>query len=244
MKRIGKILTVSVMALVLCTACGVKSQIELTDEQNEMVAEYLSGLLLKHNLRYEDALIYASQEEEAKTTSKSSNGAKQTKDSDTTKKKNSDSQEKNSAESVVSADNGYAKLEDIYGSLGCKVSVSNAKLCSSYPENSDASYYPIDAPKGKKLLVVTFKVKNMGKARNISFTDSNVTFRIDDGQGMTSQPLLTALTDDIQFFKSDIGGGKWKQAVLVFEVPKDISLGNYALYTTRDNITAKTNLSK
>ncbi|MCR5792083.1 MAG: DUF4352 domain-containing protein [Lachnospiraceae bacterium] len=50
----GLILT---MTMIAGTGCGSDGY-ELTDAQNDEIAEYIAGVLLKHDARYEEALIY------------------------------------------------------------------------------------------------------------------------------------------------------------------------------------------
>ncbi|MEG1742517.1 MAG: hypothetical protein RR237_06515, partial [Acetivibrio sp.] len=46
---------------ILCTGCE-SVQSELTTEENNMIAEYIAGALLKHDLRYEKKLIYKTED--------------------------------------------------------------------------------------------------------------------------------------------------------------------------------------
>ena len=57
MKKYIYCIAMAVLTMVLLTGCG--AGIELSDEENAMVAEYMAAALLKYDAHYEDELIYA-----------------------------------------------------------------------------------------------------------------------------------------------------------------------------------------
>ncbi len=235
MKRKSLVALVLIMSL-LSTGCGA-SQTQLTQEENDMIAEYIAGTLLKHDLRYDQKLLYDTELENVDTNTTEDSLVKE---SPSPSPQPSDNTAATGDAVEPTTQPTYQNLAELYKSEGCTVSYASAQEYQSYPKASDKSYFLLEANKNKKLLVLTFNVMNEGtKTKNFSLINSGITYSLKDSQGNTSKPLLTALTNDLQYLDIEIKSGKTQNAVILFEIPKDADRNGYSLYITKEDMTAQ-----
>lgn len=197
--------------LVMITLGGCSKSINLTDEETDMFAEYISKEVLERDKYYDQELLtqeYDEDEEEEETTSTAGTNQGVTNvgyvTSLNTEKKNS-----------------VATVDEILGTSSVSVSYRDAKLYDSYPEDGN-NYFIIASSKGYQLLVVTFELKNTsGKDASYSKLTSNVSYSLKMENGSTYNPLLTLLVDDLQFVNKEIPAGKTQEGVLVFRIAEN-----------------------
>lgn len=220
---------------ILCSGCGA-AQTELTQEENDMVAEYMAGLLLKYDLKYDAKLVYAAQVQDVEEETNKTNQPP-TKSPDTVNKEAKDPEVSAAPKPI------YQSISDIYKEYGVKVSYFGVKEYNSYPETLDDGYFLQEANKDNKLLVLSFEIKNTKKTKNnFCMINEGITYRLMNKEGKTNKPMLTALVNDLQYLDIVIGVDKKEEAVLVFQVPKNQDLSGYALYITKGDMTAEVKL--
>ncbi len=243
MKRKSLVALVLIMTL-LSTGCGA-SQTELTQDENDMIAEYIAGALLKYDLRYDQKLLYDTQQEneDANTTEDTLTQESPSPSPQATQDQNATPSEETGATgdvAQVSTQPVYQNVAELYKSEGCTVNYVNAKEYQSYPKTSENSYFLLEANNGKKLLALTFEVTNEGaKAKNFSLINAGLTYGLEDSLGNKNKPLLTALTNDLQYLDIEIKSGKTQKAVVIFELPKNAEKSDYTLYITKEDMTAQ-----
>ncbi|MFA9466877.1 MAG: hypothetical protein ACERKN_21695 [Velocimicrobium sp.] len=244
MKRKGIITLVLIVAL-LSTGCGA-SQRELTQEENDMIAEYMAGLLLKYDYFYDAKLLYntESDRKEADLTEDtslqefSSPSPEATKDSIVPEKENL-------AMAEATSEPEYQMVSELFKNEGCRVDYVDENEYQSFPKTSETSYFLLEANANKKLLVLSFDITNeASKKKNFSLIESGISYRLENSQGKSNKPLLTALTNDLQYIDIKIDAGKTKRAVIVFEIPEDAMTKGYVLYITNGDKTAKVVLNE
>lgn len=122
-------------------------------------------------------------------------------------------------------------VSDVYGLKGVEVKLVSSSLKDSFGEE----YTILTASKGKKLMVLYFKVKNSsGKDQTVNFKTINPEYYLLQNGARVGNPQKTIADGDIQFFKGKIKSGKSKQAILVFEVDKEFSMDNVSLAISKD----------
>lgn len=222
MKRI--LIVLSVLTLVM-TGCGVK---ELTEMENDKIAEYIAASLLKYDANYEDSLEYdktlleptpaptptpapvvTPEPAEGKNGSSTAGGDVVT------------------PEPELSASKDFS---DIFEAMGCNVKLKGFEVVSSY--NTDYSVLE-PSKKGTQLLIVKCQVTNTSGASKKISLDNSISYEVEMDEGEYAKPLLTmTLTNDLQNFEEKIGAGKSKDAVLVFETTKK-DIGQISLTATQ-----------
>ncbi|MEG1459644.1 MAG: hypothetical protein RSJ40_10105 [Acetivibrio sp.] len=219
---------------ILCTGCE-SVQSELTTEENNMIAEYIAGALLKHDLRYEKKLIYKTEDVEKKEMQTEPKEPKETIPPTTTPAPTSEDKLP-----IEEAAQKYEPISEIYNIRDFDIQYKNAKECQSYPKTSTNSYFLLEANPSNKLLVLNFNIQNTNKSeKNFCMINAGVNYQLQDNTGKSYKPLLTALTNDLQYLDRKIAGKKSEKAVLVFEIPQENKIENYTLYITKNKAVAE-----
>lgn len=238
MKRKGLVALMLIITL-LSTGCNV-SQTELTKEENDMIAEYVAGVLLRYDLRYQHKLIYETEEESTVESPSPDTGMTPGPTTEPTEQPDTSIDTPDDAQPQQE----YQTLAQIYENKDCTVEYISVKEYTSYPKTSEQSYFRLKATDNNKLLVLTFKITNKSEEKNtFSLIDSGIAYRLEDSQGYTEKPLLTALTNDLQYLDIEAASGESKNAVVVFEIPENADKSGYTLYVTRDDMIAKVALA-
>ncbi|MSS63792.1 DUF4352 domain-containing protein [Velocimicrobium porci] len=230
----------------LLTGCG--SGIELTDEENNMVAEYMAGALLKYDHGYKEALIetdIADQEDIGNENEQNSIVSKDEKEMSNDINQNQSSDTLNSEDkkdiSKENTEKSYS-LEELFEKKDYSLNYKNSELCSSYPEKENG-YFIVEATAGKKLAVINLTVRNIsGKTKNINLSNQGIGYSLAINGKVYDKPLLTAIMNDVQYFSDTITAGKSKKAVLVFEVDKKVKLSDGTLSISVDDKTVNVKL--
>lgn len=228
MKRIGHVL---ILLAAVCTLSGCASSgVELTNEQNDMVAEYIAGALLRYDMRYEEKLLYSTDEEateseptqpEASVAPPSSSPAQET----------SDPQGQTPDSQLVSG-----SLTEVIGTEGVELKYKESAFYDSYPE--DSSLVVIEPGLSNKLLVAEFQIANTSSQKQkIDLSSLGIKYLLKIGEKEYS-PLLTALPNDLRYLSTTLAGGKSRNVIVIFKVEKDTELKNAQLIVTRDHIAA------
>lgn len=204
-----------VILLVMLMLGGCSKTIELTDEETDMFAEYISKEVLERDKYYDQELLaqeYNEDEEEedekeSTTSASASQGA-----TNVGYVSSQTSTPKQLTESTVDA---------ILGTSSVSVSYDSAKVYDSYPEGGN-NYFVISSSNGYQLLVVTFDLKNTSKKdTTYSMLSSDVSYTLTMENGSTYKPLLTLLVDDLQFVDKVISTNKTEEGVLVFRISEN-----------------------
>lgn len=223
-----KIMITTMVAAVILTGCGY-SVPNLSKLDNSKAAEYMAGELMKHDSNYQYGIDYERSLLEptpiptvAPTPVPSDAPA-----DDKGNGKNSSSKDGSSEAPAMQE----ASLTDIFALSGVDVKLVSSSLKNSLGE--DFTYYT--ASKGKKLLILYFKVKNTsGGDQKVDFTSINPEYRLLQNGASVGNLQKTIAEGDMQYFNRNIKAGKSKQAILVFEVDKGLSINNVSLAITKD----------
>jgi hypothetical protein len=223
------------LLIVICgvTLTGCAQLIDMNDQESDVLAEYMAGTMLRHADNYDEALIYPETTETAETAETTEttdisdpinntieNTTEETPDITTTL---DDSQNGN----IVNLENMFKGiLKDNFG-----VTYTDYKFYDSYPDENE--FFTLETTKDKKLLAVTFNVKNItNKSKTLDLKEYNLIYQLTDNEDITYNPMMTLLNNDIQYINLKIAAGKTQKAVILFNVPKDIDMTNMKLAIT------------
>ena len=196
------------LCMAALTGCG-KNDISLTNEENDLVAEYIAGTLLKYS--YDNEWKYQKLNTAQKTgvtTAAGTNSSTQT-----PAQSQSVNSQKPSASATASNAAGTTST-DLMGSLPSALGLSGV-TGSSYP--SDA-YVSVPAQQGYKVVAVELTLTNTsGQAVTLN-SSGNVTFKLEVG-GTGVVNYASILKNDITALKNvSLAAGASKDVVVLFQV--------------------------
>lgn len=228
------IIIILVYSLIL-TGCAK----EITVQQSDILAEYMAGTVLKNTVGYEKELIYPEEVTNDVTENSSNEGEEEAANSQkpNTQTPNNTTVVNNTTTGTIQNNNNvdYVGLIEELGYNNFSITYSNYDTYNKYP--NDNNYYSLETTKAKKLLVLTFDIKNLSnKSQNLNLLESNIKYQLDNN-GVMYNPMITMLMDDIQYINLDFAANESKKAVIVFEVLKDIDITNTNLIIFYQNKT-------
>lgn len=212
-----------IILLVMVTFAGCSNRIELTDDETDMLAEYISKEVLKRDKYYDQDLF------------EPENDLEDEDEEEVTKPNQSVVTQSNQTATNVGYVNpskeeyNQVTVNDILGTSSVSVSYKSAKVYDSYPTEGN-SYFVIESSKGHKLIAVTFTLKN-NTAKDVTYSmlTTNVNYKLIMEKGSSYSPLLTLLVDDLQFVNKVIPASSAQEGVLVFRVAEDEVKSNATL---------------
>ncbi len=241
------------LLIVICgvTLTGCAQLIDVNDQESDVLAEYMAGTMLRHANNYDEALIYPETTEstESAETAESTDAAKTTDISDPINNTIEDTSAETAdiTSTLDDSQNGNTvNLESIFnGILKDKfgIAYTDYKFYNSYPDENE--FFTLETTKDKKLLAVSFNVKNITKkSETLDLKDFNLIYQLTDNEDTVYNPMMTLLNNDIQYIDFKIAAGKTQKAVILFNVPKDIDVSNMKLTITYKDKTTLLDLNQ
>ncbi len=220
------------------TGCG--QVIDLTDEENHLIAEYAAELLLKYDRNYDtrynpdeledttetmtetDATTEATTEvvstTEAATTEQDAPADGQT----TQAQPVTDEAVKEDIGATVDSDFDIAAF---VGESRISVRYAYYMVVDSYPSyDQDGMYIEVQAPEGYKLLVLKFEVENKtNEDQAVDLYNKDVNYNIVVDNSRTTKQMLTILADDLYTYDKTIQASSREEAVLLYTVSDSVA---------------------
>lgn len=220
------------------TGCG--QVIDLTDEENHLIAEYAAELLLKYDRNYDtrynpdeledttetmtetDATTEATTEvvstTEAATTEQDAPADGQT----TQAQPVTDEAVKEDIGATVDSDFDIATF---VGESRISVRYAYYMVVDSYPSyDQDGMYIEVQAPEGYKLLVLKFEVENKtNEEQAVDLYNKDVNYNIVVDNSRTTKQMLTILADDLYTYDKTIQASSREEAVLLYTVSDSVA---------------------
>lgn len=199
------VLAVSVLSLTGCA--DIKN---LSEEQENEIAEYAAGVLLQNSDKYPYRLITKEEKEVTETpTPTPTSAAAQA----------SDAPQESQPEQTAAAPEDSKKevsLDDLYHLKGVSILYTSYRLADKYGSSQ------IRAEQGKKLLVAEFSLKNnSGAKKKVKLIDRRkISYQL-NVDGTTYSPQISLLENQLDYLEATIAKGKSQKAVLVFQVDKN-----------------------
>lgn len=217
-----------IAALLLILFCvfslvGCSKNITLNNEQNELVAEYIAGELLKYT--YDNKWNYQKLQNgvNVPTTmpTQPATSEQQPTDDDITQATPENSSEDILPTSAMTDGNVMENMANALGLGGMTISYSSYTTGSVYPQDEFA--LGVKANEGYKLYVFEFTIANNTNDTITANTYSKgVTLKLDIGGSSISQSA-TILKNDLIILKDKaIEAGKTYDTVVVFQVPDNL----------------------
>ena len=223
MKRLAALGLVFVL---MFSFTGCKGDIELNKEDNDHVAEYIAGVLLKYS--YENEWEYQKLKNSALTNYQNSvSGRTQTSSGNT--KANSGSKNTASTSGSISqtgsagtSQSGLGVMEQFASALG----LDNAQI--TYKTYQSGDRYPTDeysisvpAKSGCKVVALEFEIKNNGSSQITANTSSKgVSIKLTVGDKTVAESATLLKNDILQLKNVSINAGSSYTAAAIFQVPE------------------------
>lgn len=236
MKKIIAAFSLMVLSLFFT---GCEKTIDLTDEENRIIAEYAAELLLKYD-RNLDSKYYDSIEEadrdDIDVTEISTEGEPQ--DEETTEEITTEESTGSTAEDSFSTTESDASsteenimsaeefdLGEFIGSSDISIHYSYYMIVDSYPSyDKDGVYIEIEAPEGYKLLVLKFDIENLtDRNQNVDLYAKDMGYYIIINDGKMAKQMLTILLDDLYTYQGELAGNARQEAVLIFQMSDSVA---------------------
>ena len=201
------VLAVSVLSLTGCA--DIKN---LSEEQENEIAEYAAGVLLQNSDKYSYRLITKEEKEVTETPTPMPA-------TPTPAAQASDAPQESQPEQTAAAPEDSKKevsLDDLYHLKGVSILYTSYRLADKYGSSQ------IRAEQGKKLLVAEFSLKNnSGAKKKVKLIDRRkITYQL-NVDGTTYSPQISLLENQLDYLEAVIAKGKSQKAVLVFQVDKN-----------------------
>ncbi|MBP3476810.1 MAG: hypothetical protein J6K48_10960 [Lachnospiraceae bacterium] len=222
MKKISILLCGIGIGCVL-TGCGKKMP-ELTAEENQMIAEYAVGVLLKYDKSYNNRLVdtsaYEVKEEEEIP--------EQTEEIAKEEQAKTDPVEDTEVIDVSQDEETMpATIESYYGIQDVTFQYTGYELANSYPSAAEGEdlFFAMDATEGTELLVLKFTAINTsGGDVTLNMIEHGARFRVSVNGEAGKGALATMLLNDLQTYDDVIPAGSSVELVSIVEVPQETNI--------------------
>lgn len=210
-----RILLITILAAFLCTGCGLTSDISLDEEQNDIVAEYAAGVMLKYSYKNEWNYTKVRNAMEGAGTHSTTSP---TKSGTTIHPTTSPTKAPETTTSAATTD-PMQILSKGLGFNGATINYTKYYVGATYPEKE--LVLAVAAPTGKKVVAVEFEISNDSSEPlvcNTKNTSATVKLLFN---GTEYQEYYTILSNDLINLDNISVAPKGKYtAVAVFMVPE------------------------
>lgn len=197
----------------LLSGCG---GIQITERENDVMAEYAATLLLKYSTTYQSKLQDTVKETE--TTVSRPNTTNNNSSTNAFSSQIGQSAQNNQLNETTVSQKNLAQSLGIAD--GFQVEYQGYEITNAYPKSTD-TYFSMQATKGKMLLVLKFNIINTsGEEKECDVLSSQPSFRCTVNSENRFNSQLTMLLDDLSSYKETITAGETKQAILIFQIPE------------------------
>ena len=220
------------------TGCG--QVIELTDEENHLIAEYAAELLLKYDRNYDTRYNPDELEDTTETMTDTDATTEATTEMVTTTEAATTEQDVPADGQTTQAQpvTDEAVKEDIGATVDSdfdiaafvgesRISVRYAyyMVVDSYPSyDQDGMYIEVQAPEGYKLLVLKFEVENKtNEDQAVDLYNKDVNYNIVVDNSRTTKQMLTILADDLYTYDKTIQASSREETVLLYTVSDSVA---------------------
>lgn len=233
--------------LILTLFCGIMftgcaKMTDISDQQSDVIAEYMAGSVLRYTDNYKEALIYPEDSKEENSNDTAKNDSTRTTMIETTDNAVKVKQETNKGATTVStgispndiktekekSDLSYQEFFKIITDNKYTIKYSNFKLESDYAQRDN--YFTLTPTSGNKLLAVSFKLSNKTKSSvKVNLDKIHIVYKLSTKGGKTYSPMVTLLDTDLQYINLTLKSGKSDDAVLIFDVPENLKTDGLTL---------------
>lgn len=233
-----KILLMSCIVVLVFFSTGCAKTIELTDQENYLIAEYAAELLLKYDrnmdLKYYDDSVPHVMPQPA--TPDEPEEVPDDTEAETELPDGQDGTEEIPESGVllegmqdvggVEADAGSDfDIAEYAGETDFSIKYAYYMIVDRYSSYGESGgYIEVEAPEGYKLLVLKFDIENKtNDTQNIDMYSKGLEYSIIVNDKKSAKQMLTILIDDLYTYQTALDGSMREEAVLLFQVSESIA---------------------
>ncbi len=227
-KRIIAGILCVVLALIF-TGCG--KVIDLSDENNRLIAEYAADLLLKYDSSFDTKYLNKSEEEitteassEATTETVIEASSEATTEAIATETTTTEKEQETGDTVPPDSAGNETDIARIVGIDKLSITYDKYLLVDRYPSlDEDGAFIYLEAPEGAKLLVVKFNVTNETEGGvDVNLLDTTLDYKLVVNGTKAAKPMLTILMDDLSTYDTVVAPNSNQNAVLVFQISDSV----------------------
>lgn len=223
-----KILLAAAASLVLLNGCMGETY-PLTEEEQDIIAEYAAGVLLRNDEGYTQALVTPTPTPSPEPTLTPTPEPTAAAGEDETGGSHGGN---GGGDNTVTAN---AALNEVYGLEGLLVEYDGYELLESISEENGT--YLVSAEDGRMLLKVNFVLTNTaGIEQSFDFGAQNINYQLDCNEKKFLQPKITGL--DMLFLNITLAPGGSSKGCIIFEVSSTVEPEDCNVIVSRDTYTS------
>lgn len=212
---------VAALVAALCvglTGCGQDAIPDMTDEQVNMIGEYVAFTMMKYDANHRSRLVdraFVEKEPIAPT------------EPEPTKEPSGMGTVDNTpvVDSTVTT-NPYTMEEVLALPDGVTLVYTGQRICDVYSDTGDSIGFSLPASKGKKLLVLSFVLNNAtGQDQEVDVLSSGATFRITVNGSYSRNALKTDMLEDLATYIGSVPASSGAETVILVEVDETTASG-------------------
>lgn len=261
-KKKGVLLLCLCFSMVMLAGCAGGT--ELTEEEQDKIAEYSAGILLQHYDKYSRRLVRQEtvpqetaapgaetpvsgnepvQPQAGQTgggtagdgTSSSGNTAANTGDGTSGSGNTAANTGGETPDEGEGQENiNEVPLGDLYHVKGMNVSYESYAVCKEYPKKSSA--FKLTAKDGQRLFVVRFRLKNKAsKDLKVNLRSRKIGYSLDVDGAVYKPTIVMQKNGGMNYLNTKLKAGGSETAILVFEIPEASQNPGAAVLTVKEN---------
>lgn len=225
MKRNGCLMLCLCLSAALLNGC---SSADLSEENQDKVAEYAAEVVLKHDANYDKKLI----DTEASATPTPSPEVSQSPEAT--------SEPTAAPETTVSEDGQQPEetpvpevsMDELYQLKDVSISYQSYEICSKYPKKSD---FPMTAKKGETFVVIQFVAENKRAAKTkVDLIKRKIDYELMVGETPYNPTIAMLLNGGLNNFKTTLKPKEKQKVVLMYNIPKSEANADTLTLTIKD----------
>ena len=231
-KRVWMAAAVAAASLVILNGC-LADTYPLTEEEQNIIAEYAAGVLLRSDSSYTQALI-------SPTPTPSPTPAPSPTPEPTTAPGDKGNSGSGKGDKDKVEEN--ATLEDVYGLAGLSVTYDGFEVLDKVEETGG---YVVPYEKGKKVVKINFTLKNTaGIEQTFDFSKHSINYQLDCKEKNFIPPMITALAGDMLYMETTLSAGESCEGFVLFRIPEKAEENLRNVIISRDSYTSIVALKK
>ncbi len=218
-----------ILSLCLCFSVfalgGCVKTSDLTEEQQDLIAEYSAGLLLQYEEKYERKLM--PEEPEATPGATPVEVVTPTPTPESVEEEAAGTEEEEEPFQQVA-------LNDMYQVKGVTISYESYLVGREYPKK--ASAFQMTAKKGEHFFVARFRIKNTtaGK-KKLDWQRRELSYPLVLNEEEYQPTIVIQKNGGLNFLKTTLDGHSSEEAILVYNIPTSVKKISSAVLTVRDD---------
>ena len=226
------IAAVAAASLITLNGC-LADTYPLTKEEQDIIAEYAAGVLLRSDASYTQALISPTPIPSPEPTPSPTPGP-----TDAPENKG----DGNKGKGDISQVEENSSLSDVYGLEGLLVEYNSYEIADQIKETGG---YLVPSESGKKLVKLKFTLTNTAGIEQIfDFSKQSINYQLDCKEKKFISPIITALTGDMLYMETTLAPGESCEGYVIFRIPEKAESEISNVIISRDSHTSIVSLKK